>query len=113
MTGISDEVVRLFMSYDFPGNVRELENLIEHAFVMCRAGEIAVEHLPKDFRETVNAPAPVNEGPLRSRFKDSEAVIIKAALKRNRGHRGKTAAELGIDPSTLWRKMKLLGISED
>jgi len=113
VTGISDEVVRLFMSYDFPGNVRELENLIEHAFVMCRAGEIAVEHLPKDFRETVNAPAPVNEGPLRSRFKDSEAVIIKAALKRNRGHRGKTAAELGIDPSTLWRKMKLLGISED
>jgi PAS domain S-box-containing protein len=111
--GVTEEVIRLLMSYDFPGNVRELENLIEHAFVMCRGGEITAEHLPKEFREAVRTLSPVNGGPLRSRFKDSEAEIIKAALKRNQGHRGKTARELGIDPSTLWRKMKRLGISED
>ena len=111
--GVTEEVIRLLMSYDFPGNVRELENLIEHAFVMCRGGEITADHLPKEFREAVRAPSPVNEGPLRSRFNDSEADIIRTALKRNQGHRGKTAGELGIDSSTLWRKMKRLGIIPD
>jgi PAS domain S-box-containing protein len=109
ITGISDDVVRLFMTYDFPGNVRELENILEHAFVMCRGGEIKVDHLPKEFRDAVVLPT--NEKILlQSRFKESETEIVKEALKRNLGHRGKTAQELGIDPSTLWRKMKKLGI---
>ena len=109
IAGISDDVIRLFMTYDFPGNVRELENLLEHAFVMCRAGEIRVDHLPKEFRDDMMLP---NNGNilLQSRFKESETEIIEEALKRNLGHRGKTAQELGIDPSTLWRKMKRLGI---
>lgn len=111
ITGISVDVIRLFMNYDFPGNVRELENLLEHAFVMCRSGEIRVEHLPKDFRDAVMLPK-TNKILLQSRFKESEAEIIKEALKRNLGHRGKTALELGIDPSTLWRKMKRLGIPD-
>jgi transcriptional regulator with PAS, ATPase and Fis domain len=101
------------MSYDFPGNIRELENLIEHAFVMCRGEEIIIDHLPKEFRETVATPPEIPRVSLQSRFKDKEAEIIKDALERNRGHRGKTAKELGINPSTLWRKMKRLGISEN
>lgn len=111
ITGISVDVIRLFMNYDFPGNIRELENLLEHAFVMCRSGEIRVEHLPKEFRDAVILPK-TNKILLQSRFKESEAEIIKEALKRNLGHRGKTASELGIDPSTLWRKMKRLGIPD-
>ena len=109
ITGISDDVIRLFMTYDFPGNVRELENILEHAFVMCRGEEIKVDHLPKEFKDAVMR---TNNGdiPLQSRFMESETEIIKEALKRNLGHRGKTARELGIDPSTLWRKMKRLGI---
>jgi PAS domain S-box-containing protein len=109
ITGVSDDVVRLFMTHDFPGNIRELENLLEHAFVMCRGGEIKIEHLPKEFRDTVR-PAR-NQGVfLQDRFKESESKIIEDALKRNLGHRGRTAKELGINPSTLWRKIKRLGI---
>jgi PAS domain S-box-containing protein len=109
IAGISEDVLRLFMTYDFPGNVRELENILEHAFVMCRGGEIKVDHLPREFRDSVTSPENDNVF-LQSRFKESETEIIKEALQRNLGHRGKTAQELGIDPSTLWRKMKRLGI---
>ena len=55
ISSISDDVIRFFMSYDFPGNIRELENLLEHAFVLCRGTEISVEHLPKEFRQTAVA----------------------------------------------------------
>ncbi len=113
VTGISDAAVRLFMIYSFPGNIRELENLLEHAFVMCRGCVIMAEHLPKEFRERVTS---TNEHPedvsLRGRFEESEVHFIKAALKRNGGRRGKTALELGMNVSTLWRKMKRLGISD-
>jgi PAS domain S-box-containing protein len=114
VTGISDDVIRLFMTYDFPGNIRELENLLEHAFVMCRRGEITVEHLPGEFRETLIAPKDGDDNniSLQDRFNRSEAVIIKEALKRNRGLRRQTARELEIDPSTLWRKIKRLGITD-
>jgi PAS domain S-box-containing protein len=114
VTGISDDVIRLFMTYDFPGNIRELENLLEHAFVMCRRGEITVEHLPGEFIETLIAPKDGDDNniSLQDRFNRSEAVIIKEALKRNRGLRRQTARELEIDSSTLWRKMKRLGITD-
>jgi len=113
ISSISDDVIRVFMGYDFPGNIRELENLLEHAFVLCRGTEISVEHLPKEFRETAVATCkscPDTNSGLQDRFKESEAVIIREALKRNHGRRSATARDLGMDPSTLWRKMKRLGI---
>lgn len=113
VTGISDSALQLFMTYDFPGNIRELENLLEHAFVMCRSGEIRSGHLPVEFRDAVTVPkTSENNISLRGRFKESEAEIVRDALKRNHGHRGQTARELGIDSSTLWRKMKRLGITD-
>jgi PAS domain S-box-containing protein len=113
ITGISDSALQLFMTYDFPGNIRELENLLEHAFVMCRSGEIRSGHLPVEFRDAVTVPkTSENNISLRGRFKESEAEIVRDALKRNHGHRGQTARELGIDSSTLWRKMKQLGITD-
>jgi PAS domain S-box-containing protein len=113
ITGISDSALQLFMTYDFPGNIRELENLLEHAFVMCRSGEIRSGHLPVEFRDAVTVPkTSENNISLRGRFKESEAEIVRDALKRNHGHRGQTARELGIDSSTLWRKMKRLGITD-
>ena len=113
ITGISDSALQLFMTYDFPGNIRELENLLEHAFVMCRNGEIGSGHLPVEFRDAVAVPkTSENNISLRGRFKESEAEIIRDTLKRNHGHRGQTAGELGIDSSTLWRKMKRLGITD-
>ena len=113
ITGISDSALQLFMTYDFPGNIRELENLLEHAFVMCRSGEIRSGHLPVEFRDAVTVPkTSENNISLRGRFKASEAEIVRDTLKRNHGHRGQTARELGIDSSTLWRKMKQLGITD-
>ncbi len=109
--GISDKAVRLFMIYHFPGNIRELENLLEHAFVMCRGRMITAEHLPKEFRENVTAGEHYDNVSLRGRFEESEAQFIKDVLKRNGGHKARTALELDINASTLWRKMKKLGIA--
>jgi len=99
------------MSHNFPGNIRELENLLEHAFVMCRGSEIKPEHLPREFREiVVETEHHQNALTLRSRSVASEAEIIIEVLKRSRGHHGNAAKELGINTSTLWRKMKKLNI---
>jgi PAS domain S-box-containing protein len=109
ITGVSPEVMELFMSYDFPGNIRELENIIEHAFVLCRNSIITTSHLPqelKDHSPQIKATPSTKTPPL----KEAEAQVVLAALKKHDGHRGKAAQELGIDKSTLWRKMKKRGI---
>lgn len=108
---VSDQVIRLLMSYSFPGNVRELENVIEHAFVMCHGEKIEVEHLPKEIRESFIALPIIKSSSLHDRFQESEESIIKESLRRNFGSRSETARELGIHPSTLWRKMRKLGFT--
>ncbi len=107
--GISNQVIRMLMQYEFPGNVRELENLIEHAFVLCHAPQIEVEHLPREFVERFKE---VKSNACRSKdkLKVAEVQIIIDALKKHGGNRSNTAAELGIDKSTLWRKMKKFNI---
>lgn len=107
---VSDYVIRLLMSYDFPGNVRELENIIEHAFVMCQGEKLEVEHLPVEFRESFMTASVNKPSSFHDRFQESEENIIKDALQRNLGRRSSTAKDLGIHPSTLWRKMKRVGL---
>jgi transcriptional regulator with PAS, ATPase and Fis domain len=107
--GISDQALGLLMEHEFPGNVRELENIIEHAFVLCHGPHIKAEHLPKELTSKLK---PDNNPAAQSgnKFRDAETQIIREALKKQKGNRAKTAAELGIDKSTLWRKMKRLHI---
>jgi PAS domain S-box-containing protein len=107
--GISDQALGLLMEHEFPGNVRELENIIEHAFVLCHGPQIKAEHLPK---ELTSRPQPENNLITQSgnKFRDAETQIIREVLNKHKGNRAKTAAELGIDKSTLWRKMKRLHI---
>ncbi len=105
ITSISPEVLAALMNYNFPGNIRELENVIEHAFVMCRGTIIDINDLPENVRPKEAKPMI----PLAS-LGDLEAVYLTEALKRNRGSRKKTAMELGIHKTTLWRKLKKLGI---
>ena len=104
--GVTDEVMNLLMNHDFPGNVRELENIIEHAFVLCKESRITVEHLPPEFIYKGQKKGPKESALSAKGFEDAEIRVIREALERNQGHRGKTAKELGINPSTLWRKMK-------
>jgi transcriptional regulator with PAS, ATPase and Fis domain len=110
LQGLSPEVFPLLMSHDFPGNVRELENVIEYATVVCKNGMIGVDHLPDFFRNSEErfAARPLEAKP--SSLGEVERSYIREALKRNHWNRSATAAEMGIHPTTLWRKMKRLHI---
>jgi PAS domain S-box-containing protein len=105
---VSPEVMDLFLRYDFPGNIRELENAVEHAFVLCHTPTIKLEHLPKELIEKakkVTPPGAIPKDPL----KRAEAETLLRVLEKQGGSRKKAAEELGISVVTLWRKMKQLG----
>jgi PAS domain S-box-containing protein len=106
--GVSDEVLALLMKNDYPGNARELENIIERAFVLCRGGMIETRHLPPELgREAERSPGGASTG---MTLRELENLHITDALRRNAGNRKAAADELGIHPSTLFRKIKDLGI---
>jgi len=88
--------------------VRELENIIEHAFVLCRGGLIQLEHLPPRLRRT--GQDDLGRGTAGMTLRAMERLLIVDALRRHRGNRTAAARELGINPSTLYRKAKALGI---
>ena len=109
LSGVSHEVMSFFMRYDFPGNVRELENIIEHAFVMCKGDVIELRHLPSELIERSKETL-LEEKEVDRPLQRAEAESIRKVLERNRGNRLRTARELGIDRTTLWRKIKKYGI---
>jgi len=96
---VAPPTLALLQRYAFPGNVRELQNAIEHAFVMCDGDELLPEHLP----EHIVAEAQLSTQPLRH---DTEKQVIEEALRRHHGNRSAAASELGMHRSTLWRKLK-------
>ncbi len=107
--GISQEALSILMSHDYPGNIRELENIIEHAFVICPEGEITPGCLPEGLGRPVARQAP-HDMRAGSRLKSIEIQMIVDALKRNSYNRLAAARELGMHKSTLFRKIKALGI---
>ncbi|MEJ5365297.1 MAG: sigma 54-interacting transcriptional regulator [Desulfosoma sp.] len=106
---ISEPALSLLMNYDFPGNVRELENIIEHACVLCSGPVIEVKHLPMDVVGKVRSRR--RERPEASLLASSEERTIRWVLRKVHGNRVEAARELGISRATLWRKMKRYGIS--
>ena len=99
----------MLMLYDWQGNVRELENAIEHAFVMCNEELLRREHLPRRFmplKKEIKAPPNLM-------LKDIEKEAIYQALERNQWNKSKTARELGIHKNTLRRKILRFKISEN
>jgi PAS domain S-box-containing protein len=108
IAGVSDDVMATLMEHDYPGNVRELENIIEQAFVLCRGELIEIDHLPPELRPKAGdgtaAPRPMTLAAM-------EKLGIVEALQRRRGNRTLAARDLGIDPSTLYRKIKALDIA--
>ncbi len=107
VVGVSDEVLARLMDHDYPGNVRELENIIEHAFVLCRGAIIEMAHLPPQLRGSGEAASPDIAG---MTLEAMERFLIANALQRHNGNRTAAARQLGIHPSTLFRKLKSLGI---
>jgi PAS domain S-box-containing protein len=110
ITGCSERVLSALMRYPFPGNIRELENAIEHGFVVCIDTTIQMDDLPQHIlghfasaEQKVSADKPPLE--------DAEMQAILSCLEGNDYNRTKTARELGISRNTLWRKMKKYGIS--
>ena len=110
ITGITDQALGMLMEYEFPGNVRELENMIEHAFVLCHGSLIQKDHLPKELIETFTADKK-GHSQTADQLKAAEAQVISEILKKHDGNRSRVAEELGIDKSTLWRKMKKFNLS--
>jgi PAS domain S-box-containing protein len=108
ITGLSKDALSLLVHHDFPGNVRELQNILEHAFVLCRAGMIELHHFPPKLtrcaiRENINPKHRMN-------LKAVEKSLIQEALDQHQGNRALAAGELGINLSTLYRKIQRLGI---
>lgn len=99
--------------YPWPGNVRELESVLERAALACEGQPVEPEHLPATVRQrrVVTAGKPVTE-PVRT-LTEAEQATILAAGRAAKGNLSQTAQYLGIGRTTLWRKMKELGITVD
>ncbi|NTU48819.1 MAG: sigma 54-interacting transcriptional regulator, partial [Syntrophobacteraceae bacterium] len=98
ITGLSHETVSIFMRHDWPGTIRELENAIEYAFILCRARLIRPEHLP-DHLKALGSPSSIPSG---TTLRDIEARAILEALERNQWRRLATARELAIDKNRIF-----------
>jgi PAS domain S-box-containing protein len=107
--GIATEALSLLMAHDWPGNIRELENAIECAFILCGDGQIGIAHLPGEL--TAHGAVTGADADMRSAHDVLDAQAIHAALERNAFNRLAAARELGIHKTTLFRRMKKLGIS--
>lgn len=108
ISGISSRTLSVLMSHNYPGNIRELENIIEHAFVVCPVGEIEPHCLPDTLLGEIHDP--FMHGSINDTLRSVETQTIYTALKRNNYNRLATASDLGIHKSTLYRKMRRLGI---
>jgi transcriptional regulator with PAS, ATPase and Fis domain len=103
--GVSPEVLSFLMDYPFPGNIRELENVIEYSFISCKGATISLEHLSRDLLESFK-----KESRLLSRTEIEEAQKIQAILDRHPHNRPEAAKVLGMSRTTLWRKIKKYGL---
>ncbi|OGQ94830.1 MAG: hypothetical protein A2284_14060 [Deltaproteobacteria bacterium RIFOXYA12_FULL_61_11] len=110
--GMDPEVLALFMRYPWPGNIRELENTLEHAFIVCRGPAILPEHVPAEVRSESGFEA-------RPRFerlpvaRESEiAGVLREALRLAGGNKAKAARAMGISRRTIYRMLERFGVEE-
>jgi PAS domain S-box-containing protein len=104
----SPKALQVLMNHSYPGNVRELINLVEQAVIMCRSGEITEQYLPQVFF-TVS-----RKDGVAMRFKKCPPrEMLAEILKRHHGNRTKVAEELGVERTTLWRWMNRSGLMEN
>ena len=105
VTHVSPEAMEILMEYDYPGNIRELENIIEHVMVFCAGDTLQAEHLLKDIQPSRNdiiGRVIGKEDPLKA----MEQELILKVLKQTGWNYKKTAERLKLSRTTLWRKVK-------
>jgi len=109
VSDIAPDAMRLFSRYDYPGNVRELANLVERGVALARSSLLESSQLPESLRVlSVRVSAPVVDG--LSTLEQQEAAHIARVLEYTGGNRGQAAEILGIDRVSLWRRMKRHGL---
>jgi PAS domain S-box-containing protein len=113
ITGIAKEVLDVFMQYSWPGNIRELINVIEYAFVLCPEGDISIAHLPAQLLG--QQPLHVQQGSrtVRKLSKGNERQELIQALQSSGGNKSEAARRLGVSRVTLWKRIKKFGIQVD
>lgn len=111
---VSSAAMRWLMRHDYPGNVRELRSVIERAYILCAHDRIEenclATHLLGSSPSSALPPPHKAPVPLRRMAPEEQCRLIQEALREHDGHRARSADALGIDKSTLWRKMKKYGI---
>lgn len=109
---VSEKAMKILLNHTYPGNVRELQNILEHAMILCKGVEILPRHLPGYLLRTTGGSqvqAVTASGAELLKEKEKEAIL--SVLKRHGGKIGLAAKDLGIHRSTLWRKMKRLELA--
>ena len=106
--GVDPKVITLFQHYSWPGNIRELERVLEHAFVFVKGAVIMKDHLP-ELESPLSRPTPARDLQDQPRV-GGELLTIQKALQKAQGRREVAARLLGISRSSLWRKMKSYGL---
>jgi PAS domain S-box-containing protein len=101
---ISENAMQVLLNYAYPGNVRELENILEHALILCSEATLRRKHLPDYLRQP--SPAAGGRREKGEASGSSERTRILAELRRHNDNRSLAARSLGMDRSTLWRKMR-------
>lgn len=105
--GFAPEAMDRLMRHTWPGNIRELENAVEHAYVLCRGDQIRVLDLPSTLAGDGEASGAAQGVSSTSKdLRSQEKAMIQAALEHHRGNRTAAARDLGIHPTTLWRKLR-------
>ena len=113
ITGIDKEALDVFMRYHWPGNIRELINVIEYAFVLCPGGEISTAHLPAQFSGKQQPHPTMGPGtPAPHQARDNRQELIRV-LQETGGNKSEAARRLGVSRVTLWKWIKKYGIQID
>jgi len=113
ITGITKEVLDFFMQYSWPGNIRELINIIEYAFVLCPEGDISLAHLPAQLLGQQSAHARQTSKRTKKLSKGNERQELIRTLQSSGGNKSEAARRLGISRVTLWKYIKKFGIQVD